>query len=149
MSALWRVLLILLMAWWLPAGAIDIVDDLTPEQEARYQELAAELRCLVCQNQSLADSNAELAGDMRAVVRRMIKGGADNETILRFMTDRYGDFVRYRPPLNPATILLWVIPFFVLLGGIFAIIITVRRRQDDTTTLTTTDREEAGKLLEE
>lgn len=129
-----------------PVLAIDVVDDLTPEQEARYQSLAAELRCLVCQNQSLADSNADLAGDMRAVVRAMIKEGEDDAAILRFMTDRYGDFVRYRPPLTPATVLLWSVPFIVLLGGIIAIIIASRRRQAPAE-LTQAARQQAEGLL--
>lgn len=81
--------------------------------EARYLNLLKELRCLVCQNQSLAESDAGLAGDLRAQVRRMLDAGASDDEILEFMTARYGDFVRYRPPLEPATYALWGAPYLI------------------------------------
>ncbi len=96
--------------------------DLSPEQLMRYQTLLKELRCLVCQNQSLADSNAELAGDLRTVVLKMVRANTPDKEIYMFLTDRYGDFVRYRPPLKLTTALLWFAPFltlFAILSGVF------------------------------
>lgn len=112
----------------LPAAAIEVTDDLTPEQEARYRALANQLRCLVCQNQTLSDSGAGLAGDMRAVLRSKIKAGEDDEAIVQFLTERYGDFVLYRPPWKPQTVLLWVLPFVVLFIGIAVFFAVTRRR---------------------
>jgi cytochrome c-type biogenesis protein CcmH len=90
-------------------------------QESRYRSLVAELRCLVCQNQNLADSNAPLAQDLRRVTYQMIRSGSTDTEIIDFMVSRYGDFVLYRPPLKPATVLLWAGPaFFLLLGLVFA-----------------------------
>lgn len=85
----------------------------TPHQEALYRDLLTELRCLVCANQSLADSNADLAKDLRAKVREMVAHGATRETITAYMVQRYGDYVLYRPPLSPATLLLWLAPFLL------------------------------------
>jgi cytochrome c-type biogenesis protein CcmH len=95
---------------------------LTPEQEQRYQSLIAELRCLVCQNQNIAESNAPLAADLREIVRTKIAAGQSNAEIKHFVTERYGDFVLYRPPLAPRTWLLWFGPLLllVLTGGIAA-----------------------------
>lgn len=92
---------------------------LSGEQEARYQALLEELRCLVCQNQTLAESDADLAGDLRERVLEMVEEGKSNDEILVFMTARYGDFVRYRPPVKPRTYLLWGAPLILLiiLGG--------------------------------
>lgn len=95
--------------------AIDIVDFDTEEQRGRYKNLVAELRCLVCQNQSLADSNATLAEDMRGVVADMIRDDLADAAIIQFMTDRYGNFVHYRPSLSGKTLMLWVLPFLMIL----------------------------------
>ena len=138
-----RLLLVLLVLWLLPAAAIEVAEGLDAAQEARYRALAAELRCLVCQNQSLADSNADLAGDMRAVVRAMIKDGESDAAILAYMTARYGDFVLYRPPLKPATLILWGLPFVVLCAGAAAAVILMRRRA---TTLSDAERRQAEKV---
>jgi len=86
-----------------------------PDAEARYRALIAELRCLVCQNQSIAESNAPLAGDLREQVRAQIAAGRSDEEIIEFVTARYGDFVRYRPAFKGKTLLLWLGPFGVLL----------------------------------
>ena len=86
-----------------------------PDNAERYRKLIAELRCLVCQNQNLADSNAELARDMREVVARMIREGKSDRAVTDFMTARYGDFVLYRPPLRPSTWALWGGPLALLL----------------------------------
>ncbi len=85
--------------------------------EQRYQKLAAELRCLVCQNQSLADSHADLAQDLRDEVYRMLNEGRTDEEIVGFLVERYGDFVLYRPPVSGTTSLLWFGPVLLLLGA--------------------------------
>ncbi|MEX2352637.1 MAG: cytochrome c-type biogenesis protein, partial [Gammaproteobacteria bacterium] len=78
-----------------------------PQQQQRYQSMLAEIRCLVCQNQSLADSNADLAQDLRNEVHRMVAAGDSNQEIIDYLVTRYGDFVLYRPPLKTTTLLLW------------------------------------------
>lgn len=85
-----------------------------PVLAARYEALTRELRCLVCQNQSIADSNASLAADLRREVREQLERGATDPEIIAFMTARYGDYVLYRPPVSAATLLLWVGPFMLL-----------------------------------
>ena len=103
-----------------------LADD--PANEARLKHLAVELRCLVCQNQTLADSNAPLAEDLRREVREMIAKNMSDQEIIEFLTARYGDFVLYRPPLKASTTLLWVGPFLLVIVGATALIITLRRR---------------------
>ena len=99
-----------------------------PVLEKKMLRIAAELRCLVCQNQTIADSNADLAVDLREQVRRMLKQGQSEEQIVRYMTDRYGDFVLYRPPVKGSTLLLWFGPAVLLVGGLAVLIIVLRRR---------------------
>src|SRR5260221_14766513 len=99
-----------------------------PALEAQVQRIAAELRCLVCQNQTLADSDASLAQDLRAQMRTMLRQGADDAQVRRFMTDRYGDFVLYRPPLKATTLPLWLAPGGLLAGGLAALFVVLRRR---------------------
>ena len=99
-----------------------------PALEARVMQIAAELRCLVCQNQTLADSNASLALDLREQMRTMLRDGADADQVRRFMTDRYGDFVLYRPPLKATTLALWFGPLALLLGGLAVLFAVLRRR---------------------
>ncbi|GIL05811.1 MAG: hypothetical protein BroJett031_23310 [Betaproteobacteria bacterium] len=89
----------------------------SPEQRARYHRLAEELRCLVCQNQTLADSNAELAADLRHQVENQILAGRSDDEIKAYLVQRYGDFVLYRPPMKSSTWLLWLGPFALLLSG--------------------------------
>ncbi len=100
----------------------------TPEDEARYQTLTEELRCLVCQNQNLADSNAELAQDLRRQTYEMVQAGKSNEEIVDFMVERYGDFVLYRPPFRTTTLLLWLGPFLILGVGVIILLNFIRRR---------------------
>lgn len=95
----------------------------------RYHALIEELRCLVCQNESLAESNADLAQDLRAEVRQMMESGATNAQIIDFLVARYGDFVLYRPPFKPITYLLWIAPFVAATLGLLALIYTIRRRE--------------------
>ena len=99
------------------------------EQLERYKILIYELRCLVCQNQNLADSNAELASDLRREVHRMILEGMNNDQIVEFMVARYGDFVLYRPPLKAKTVLLWTGPFVLGIGGVVLLLLQLRRRR--------------------
>jgi cytochrome c-type biogenesis protein CcmH len=101
---------------------------MNPEQEVRYNELTLELRCLVCQNQNLADSDAPLAQDLRKEIYDMMKAGQSNEEIKTFLVDRYGDFVLYKPPLKGNTLALWLAPAVLLLGGGLVVVLTVRKR---------------------
>jgi cytochrome c-type biogenesis protein CcmH len=97
--------------------------------EAQVQRLSEELRCLVCQNQTLADSHAELAQDLKQEVREMAAKGMTDQEIIDYLVARYGDFVRYRPPLNIATAMLWLGPFTLLLAGGVGLFVMLRRRQ--------------------
>jgi len=123
------LLLALTLAWSSGAVAIDTeraFDD--PVLQARYENITRELRCLVCQNETIADSNATLAGDLRREVREMIADGKTDDQIRDFMIARYGDFVLYRPRLTPMNFLLWAAPVILLLVGAFALVRVVRRR---------------------
>ena len=99
-----------------------------PVLEAKMLRIAAELRCLVCQNQTIADSNAGLAVDLRNQVREMLSRGDSEKQIIDYMTARYGDFVLYRPPLKGTTAFLWFGPAILLLGGLVALFFVLRRR---------------------
>jgi cytochrome c-type biogenesis protein CcmH len=115
------------MALAFAAEAKPVSED--PALELRVQRLANELRCLVCQNQTIADSNAELAVDLRNQVREQLRQGKSEEEILAYMVQRYGDFVRYRPPVKMQTLVLWIGPFLLLAGGVFALMRHLRRRR--------------------
>jgi cytochrome c-type biogenesis protein CcmH/NrfF len=109
----------LLLGVALPAGAAPAVDVAAdPALELRVNRVSAELRCLVCQNQTIADSNAALAVDLRNQVREQLRAGRSEQQVIDFMTARYGDFVRYRPPLRAGTLALWGGPAALLLGGL-------------------------------
>lgn len=99
-----------------------------PLTEKRLVDISSELRCLVCQNESLAGSQADLAVDLRREIREMIRAGRSDTEIMDFMVSRYGDFVRYRPPLNAATLLLWFGPPLFLVAGLIAFVRYLRRR---------------------
>lgn len=99
-----------------------------PALEARMWAIAIELRCLVCQNQTIADSNAELAVDLRNQVREMLRQGKSDREIIDYMTARYGDFVLYRPPVRGATMLLWFGPVVFMVGGLIVLWLVLRRR---------------------
>ena len=122
-----------------------------PQAEARLKALAVELRCLVCQNQTLADSNAPLAEDLRREVREMIAKNMSDKEIIDFLVTRYGDFVLYRPPLKITTTLLWVGPFLLLIGGAIALVIALRRRQKKLAdvALSEAERNRVAQLLSE
>ncbi len=100
-----------------------------PEQQESYEKLTSELRCLVCQNQTIADSNAELAADLRRQVYEMLQQGKSKQDIAQFMTDRYGDFVLYNPPFKLKTGLLWIGPVVFLLIGLVAVFLFARRKK--------------------
>ena len=131
MSALTKlVLLLLLSALGLVAVAKDaplMSDD--PALEARVMVIAEELRCLVCQNETIAASHADLAIDLRKQIRNKLKEGQSQQQILDFMVERYGDFVRYRPPLKASTVLLWVGPFVLLGVAALTLVLNIRRRR--------------------
>jgi cytochrome c-type biogenesis protein CcmH len=99
-----------------------------PDLEARMLRIASELRCLVCQNQTIADSNAGLAADLRQEARELLKQGKSDAEVVDYMTARYGDFVLYRPPLRATTLLLWFGPALMLAGGAAVLVIVLRRR---------------------
>ena len=102
-------------------------DFTSPEHEQRYHSLVEELRCLVCQNQNIADSNADLASDLRREVYRMVEDGQDAEEIAGFMVARYGEFVLYRPTLGGRTSLLWAGPFLLAAAGLTVLFLHLRR----------------------
>ncbi len=110
--------------------AVSTAGSANPETEQRILRLSEKLRCLVCQNQSLADSNAELAGDLRKQVRDQVTAGRSDEQIIEFLVQRYGDFVRYEPPFKATTALLWVGPFVLLLAAGAILVAALRRRRN-------------------
>lgn len=125
-----RVLLICALCWpvlGVAREAVPAAED--PVLEARMVRIAGELRCLVCQNQTIADSQAGLAVDLRNQVRELIKRGDSDAQIVDYMTARYGDFVLYRPPLKSSTAILWFGPLLMLLAGMAVLVVVVRRRQ--------------------
>ncbi|MDH5189933.1 MAG: cytochrome c-type biogenesis protein CcmH [Gammaproteobacteria bacterium] len=129
------------------AAPVETLDDMTPEQEKRYRQLIAELRCLVCMNQSLADSNAELAVDMRNEVHKKVVSGQANQEIVDFLVERYGDFVRYRPPVNATTVLLWFGPLILLVIGAI-VLIKNNKKKRATASLSEEQHEKAKRLLD-
>ena len=116
--------------------------------QARYDTLLAELRCLVCQNQSLADSHAELAQDLRNEVYRMLQQGDSDQAIVDYLVARYGDFVLYRPPLRSSTWLLWIGPFVLACIGMVVVVISARRRRATVPALAPEDRARLAALLD-
>jgi cytochrome c-type biogenesis protein CcmH len=119
-----------------------------PVVEARLVGIAEELRCLVCQNESLAGSRADLAEDLRREIRTLIRQGKTDQQVMDFLVDRYGDFVRYRPPMKPTTYLLWLGPFVLLGGGLVALVLFLRRRTaPDAVALTAEEQQRATALL--
>ena len=124
-----RLFFLLLIA--LPALAIDPSDKLDdPEQQAMYKRITKEVRCLVCQNQTIADSTAPLAADLRREIKRMIVAGQSEDEIKDFLVERYGDFVLYKPRFQSWNMLLWIAPVLILVFGAAALVRIVRRRAD-------------------
>ncbi|VVO04164.1 cytochrome c-type biogenesis protein [Pseudomonas fluorescens] len=133
-------------------AAIDTYEFANDADRERFRELTKELRCPKCQNQDIADSNAPIAADLRKEIFRMLGEGKDNQQIIDFMVDRYGDFVRYKPALTSKTAVLWFGPAGLLLGGIVIIAVIIRRRRvqrtDTPDTLSTEERKRLDQLLD-
>ena len=136
-----------------PAAAKDaapLAED--PVAEKRLLKLSEELRCLVCQNQNIADSHAELAEDLRREIRGMIQAGKSDKEIIDFMVARYGDFVLYRPPVKATTLLLWAGPLLLMLFGLVALVRYLKKRNQQVTDdapLTEAEASRAEALLKE
>lgn len=111
------------------ARALDPIEYRSAAEEARFKTLAAELRCVMCQNQSIADSNAPIAHDLRLEVLRLMREGRNDAEIKQYLVERYTDFVLYQPPLRAGTWLLWIGPFLLLLAGAVATAMVIRRKQ--------------------
>jgi len=122
------LLTVVLLAASMPGGAVEPRSFDDPARQQRYEALLEELRCMVCQNESIATSDADLAQDMRREVYRMIEEGRSNEAIEQFLVERYGEFVLYRPRVSAKTYLLWFGPALLLLGGAIALVVTLRQR---------------------
>ena len=129
------------------AATLDGID--LPEQyEGRYKAIIDQTRCLVCQNETLADSHAELAADLRREIRTMMVDGKSDQEITEFLVARYGDFVLYNPPVKPATLMLWYGPFALLVVGVLIAVIIVRRRgRTAPTALNATQHQQVQDLL--
>jgi len=124
-----RLFIIFLLLMSCSSYAVDTRQLSDPEQQETYEMLTKELRCLVCQNQTIADSNAELAADLRRQVYEMLQQGKSKQEIVQFMTDRYGDFVLYKPPFKGKTSVLWVAPVVFLLLGLITVFFFIRRKK--------------------
>lgn len=150
MKVFW--ILLILFATIAPSAfakdAQPIADD--PQLEERVMAVSRELRCLVCQNETLADSRADLAVELRNQIREQMKAGKSDKEVISFVTARYGDFVLYRPPIRPSTYLLWFGPFILLLAGLVLLFRYVKRRREliVETPLTPAERNRAELLLQ-
>ena len=136
----WLLVIILLIPGLAAAEEARPLAD-NPQVEARLKTLAVELRCMVCQNQTLADSNAPLAEDLRREVREMIAKDMSDREIIDFLVQRYGDFVLYRPPWKASTTLLWLGPFLLLIAGATALVLVLRKRQKKLVDVTLSEAE--------
>ena len=131
-------------------AAVEVKQFKNPEHEQRYKALIIELRCVVCQNQNIAESNAALAKDLRKQVFKMINAGKSDDDILEFMVTRYGDFVLYRPQFNLMTSLLWVGPFIIFIIGIYFLVNFIRQRKTVIVAeLSNEDKEKLKQLLKD
>ena len=137
------------------AGAVEpneVLDD--PRLEARARDISKDLRCLVCQNQSIDDSDAELAGDLRVLVRERLKAGDTNQQVIDYVVSRYGDFVLLKPPFKLSTYALWLGPAAIVLIGAIAVFVFYRRRSVTSDTMSPTplseaERQRLARLLED
>lgn len=126
------ILVVLSLSGLLATSALAVVDIYefdTDSQRERYFQLSEELRCPKCQNQNLAGSDSQIAGDLRRELRRLLEEGKTDNEIKGFMVDRYGEFVLYNPPLQKSTLVLWGLPFLLLLTGVIAVFMLVKRRK--------------------
>ena len=147
LSTLWLFVLLL------PGGAaaVELRKFTSEDERARFNGLVAELRCTVCQNQSLADSDAELARDMRQRVHELLSDGQTDDEIIAYMVDRYTSFIRYRPPFNAATAALWVGPFILFAGGLWFLFLQIGKHRGEAQArggaLSADEREQLAALL--
>lgn len=141
------VMLVPSFAW--SKEALPVAED--PEVEKRMQAITMDLRCLVCQNESIADSRADFSNDMRREIRLKIKENKSDEEIIQFLVDRYGDFVLYNPPMKPTTVLLWFGPILLFAIGFVSLLTFLKRRREqiEETSLSEAEQEKAEKLLNE
>jgi len=148
-SAVFAALLLLQMPLASAKEALPLAED--PVLEKKVNEIAAELRCLVCQNQTIADSHADLAIDLKNQVRDMVRAGKTREEIVDYMVQRYGDFVRYRPPVKSTTYLLWAGPFLLLFLGVMVLMMNLKKRRQlvdaQSAELSAEERERLAQLL--
>jgi len=119
-----------------------------PQYQQRYHAILEELRCLVCQNQTLANSSSELAMDLRVQVKTMLEDGASDQEILDFMSARYGDFVLYNPPVKSHTLFLWLGPFILLFIGVTATLVVVNKRSKSEQSISDEDQKRIKELLD-
>lgn len=151
MKTLYAILLVLFACGNAVAkDAAPLADD--PVVEQRLIVISEEMRCLVCQNESLAGSRSDLANDLRRELRALIKQGKTDAEIREFMVSRYGDFVLYRPPVKPSTWLLWLGPFGLMILGVVALFVYLRRRSTEIgpdNVLTDEERKRAEAMLQE
>ena len=142
-----RLLLSLTIFWSAQSLAvIETYEFSTPDLELRYKALSQELRCPKCQNQNIADSNAPISRDLRAIVHEQLEAGATNEEIIDFLVDRYGEFVRYRPGMDSNTLWLWSAPLILLVMAVAVVLTQIRKDRDRQTISSNAER--ANRLRE-
>ena len=143
------ILILVLISLTAPALAKEAKPVEDPQIELRMQALTQQLRCLVCQNETLADSRADLAEDLRKEIREQMKAGKSDQEIIAFLTQRYGDFVLYKPPVKATTYLLWFGPFVLLLGGTLLLYRYLKHRREiiQDQPLTAAEHKRAEELL--
>ena len=142
-----RLLLSLMIFWSAQSLAvIETYEFSTPDLELRYKALSQELRCPKCQNQNIADSNAPISRDLRAIVHEQLEAGATNEEIIDFLVDRYGEFVRYRPGMDSNTLWLWSAPLILLVMAVAVVLTQIRKDRDRQTISSNAER--ASRLRE-
>ncbi len=142
-----RLLLAVMIFWSAQSLAvIETYEFSSPGLEARYKALSQELRCPKCQNQNIADSNAPISRDLRAIVHEQLEAGATDEEIIDFLVDRYGEFVRYRPGMDANTLWLWSAPLILLVMAVAVVVTQIRKDRDGQTISSNTER--ANRLRE-
>lgn len=129
--------------------AVDSYTFKTEQQQQDYKTLVSELRCLVCQNQTIGDSNADLAMDLRRQVYEMLQQGKTKDDVLQFMTQRYGDFVLYKPPFKASTGLLWLAPIAFVMLGLIALVLVIKRKKAAQTEINSEHLNTARRLLDD
>ena len=142
-----RLLLAFMIFWSAQSLAvIETYEFSSPGLESRYKALSQELRCPKCQNQNIADSNAPISRDLRAIVHEQLEAGATDEEIIDFLVDRYGEFVRYRPGMDANTLWLWSAPLILLVMAVAVVVTQIRKDRDGQTISSNTER--ANRLRE-